>query len=166
MSMRFNIEEIFEIAEQIERNGAKFYRKAAANTEIPENREMLEGLALMEDRHEKVFGTLRRKIVDSDPALSVFDPDSQAALYLQSFADGYVFDIRSDPSEKLIGGETLRQILKTAIGLEKDSIVFYYGMQEMVPEHLGQDKIGVIIQEEMRHIADLSEALKAIDAKA
>ena len=83
-----------------------------------------------------------------------------------SFRNLIFFDIRSDPSEKLTGKETLKQILKIAIGLEKDSIVFYYGMQEMVPEHLGKDKIGVIIQEEMRHIADLSETLKAIDAKA
>jgi rubrerythrin len=27
--MNFNIDEVFEIAEQIERNGARFYRKAA-----------------------------------------------------------------------------------------------------------------------------------------
>jgi len=163
MSVRFNIEEIFEIAEQIERNGARFYRKAAANSDNPENQQMLEDLAKMEDRHERIFENMRQKLTDTELAPSLFDPDSQAALYLQSFSDGQVFDYRSDPSKRLTGAESLADILRIAIGLEKDSIVFYYGIHEMVPEELGQDKIGAIVKEEMSHITDLSNRLKAIE---
>ena len=43
----------------------------------------------------------------------------------------------------------MKQILKGAIEAEKDSIVFYLGMKNAVPENLGQDKIEAIIQEEM-----------------
>lgn len=84
-------------------------------------------------------------------------------LYLQAMADGYVFDIRSDPSELLTGKETLADILRTAIGLEKDSIVFYLGIRDMVPERLGRDKVNDIIKQEMSHITILSKKLSSLN---
>ncbi len=51
--------------------------------------------------------------------------------------------------------------LKSAIEAEKDSIVFYLGMKEAVAENLGQDRIDVIIKEEMGHIRVLSKELVA-----
>ena len=44
---------------------------------------------------------------------------------------------------------------------EKDSIVFYLGMKEIVPENLGKTKIDQIIKEEMAHIKLLSKELVA-----
>lgn len=38
MSFNFNADEIFEMAEEIERNGAKFYRKAAEGSVSEKNR--------------------------------------------------------------------------------------------------------------------------------
>ena len=51
------------------------------------------------------------------------------------------------------------EILKSAIEAEKDSIVFYLGMKEAVPENLGKDRIETIIKEEMGHIRVLSREL-------
>ena len=61
-------------------------------------------------------------------------------------ADGHVFDVRKDPSERLTGKETMEDILKTAIGLEKDSIVFYLGIKDIVPEKLSKERIDDILQ--------------------
>ena len=44
------------------------------------------------------------------------------------------------------------EILKSAIEAEKDSIVFYLGMKEAIPQNLGRDRIEAIIKEEMEHI--------------
>ena len=55
----------------------------------------------------------------------------------------------------------MKDILKAAIGAEKDSIVFYLGMKELVPEKLGKDKLDGIIKEEMAHIKLLSSRLIA-----
>jgi len=49
--------------------------------------------------------------------------------------------------------------LKAAITAEKDSIVFYLGMKEAVPENLGKGRIEKIIKEEMGHIKFLSSKL-------
>ena len=59
MGYDFNADEVFEMAEQMERNGAKFYRDAAENTADPSNKEMLIGLSKMEETHEKMFASMR-----------------------------------------------------------------------------------------------------------
>jgi len=46
MSITFNADEIFEIAEEIERNGAKFYRDAAQNAKNASIKELLLDLAV------------------------------------------------------------------------------------------------------------------------
>lgn len=157
----FNADEIFEMAEQIERNGAKFYRKAAASAEA-DARKVLANLAEMEDEHEKTFHEMREELSKADRTTVTFDPDGEGVLYLQSMADGKVFNFRADPSEKLSGGEPPQEVLRTAIGLEKDSIVFYLGMKEIVPETRGRERLDDIIKEEMGHITLLSQQLSAL----
>ena len=54
-----------------------------------------------------------------------------------------------------------RRRIKAAILAEKDSIVFYLGMKDLVPEGLGQSRLDGIIKEEMSHINLLSRRLIA-----
>jgi len=153
MSYDFNADNIFEMAEQIERNGAKFYRTAAENITDSVAKELLMGLAEMEDEHEKTFASLRAQLSEKERAATVFDPQGESALYLRALADVRVF------FEKDIDVTSMYQILKAAIEAEKDSIVFYLGIKELVTDNLGKDKIDSIIKEEMRHIRILSTEL-------
>ena len=106
MPMPFNPDEVFEMAEQIERNGAKFYRAAAKK--FPDVSKVLLDLAAMEDNHLKTFQTMRAELSAADAEQPVFDPDSQAQMYLRVMADGHVFDIKADPTEKLNSQETVQ----------------------------------------------------------
>ena len=155
MSYDFNADDIFSMAEQIERNGAKFYRTAAENVTDPVAKELLIGLAGMEDEHEKTFASIRAKLSEKEKTATVFDPQSESALYLRALADVRVF------FEKEIDVSSMRKILKAAIAAEKDSIVFYLGMKDLVADKLGKDKLDTIIKEEMRHIRILSTELVA-----
>jgi rubrerythrin len=155
MSFDFNADEIFEMAEQIERNGAKFYRSAAENIADADHKKLLNELAAMEDQHERTFKALRSDLTEADKAAATFDPEHEAALYLRALADTRVF------FEKKIDLDSMKEILKSAIEAEKDSIVFYLGMKETVPENLGKKKIEAIIKEEMSHITLLSKKLVA-----
>jgi rubrerythrin len=163
MSITFNAFEIFEIAEQIERNGVKFYRKAAKGISDKDLRQMLLELADMEAEHEETFAGMRKQlsVSDKDWQLRVFDPENELSLYLQAMANGHVFDLRKDPSKQLRGTETVEDILKLAINAEKDSIVFYLGLKDFVPAGAGQDKVEEIIKEEMSHIAVLNRRFPA-----
>ena len=156
MAYDFNADEIFEMAEQIERNGASFYRKAAESIDDPAGKKLLLDFAAMEDEHEKTFAALRKDLSEKDKAATTFDPEGEAALYLRALADVRVF------FEKEMDTSTMEEILKAAILAEKDSIVFYLGMKEMVPEKFGKTKIDAIIKEEMGHIKLLSNRLVAL----
>ena len=162
MPISYNADEIFEMAQQIERNGAKFYRKAAAPLKDPKHKSLLLDLASMEDDHLKTFTAMRDQLTDADRQSFVSDPYDEAALYLQAVADGHVFDVRTDPSSRLTGKESITEILHLAIGIEKDSVLFYVGIREKVPSHLGKDKIDRLIMEEVSHIARLSGQLAAL----
>ena len=153
MSYDFNADDVFEMAEQLERNGSKFYRTAAEATSEPANKEFLLELAAMEDQHEKTFKAMRAELSNQEKASTVFDPESEAALYLRALADTRVF------FEKEIDVSSMKQILKSAIEAEKDSIVFYLGMKEAVPEKLGKGRLDHIIKEEMGHVKLLSRKL-------
>jgi rubrerythrin len=161
MGAPFNADEVFEMAEQIERNGAKFYLAAAKR--FPGVRDVLLDLAAMEDDHEKTFAAMRAEVSAGGSAIDgpVFDPDGEAQMYLRAMAGGHVFNVKADPVEQLAGKDTAEDVLKMAIGLEKDSIAFYVGLKEGVSRNAGRDKVEAIIKEEFGHIATLSEKLAA-----
>jgi len=161
MSVTFNAIEIFEIAERIERNGEKFYRKAAEGLSDEDIRQTLLSLAEMEAEHEETFANMRKQISHKERELITFEPENEMTLYLQAIANGHIFDLKKDPSEQLTGKETIDNILKLAIEAEKDSIVFYVGLKNFVPAKAGQDKVEEIIEEEMGHIVVLNQKLEA-----
>jgi rubrerythrin len=156
MSYDFNADDILKMAEQIERNGALFYRESAEKVTDHAVKEFLLGFASMEDEHERTFASIRSQLSQKEKESTVFDPQGEAAGYLKALADTRVF------FEKEMPLDSLEDILKEAITAEKDSIVFYLGMKEMVPETLGRSRIDSIIKEEMSHINTLSKELVAL----
>ena len=161
MQAKFNIDEILEIAEQIERNGAKFYQRASQIVSIKQtSHKLLLNLAEMEIKHEAIFASMRKDILENEKLDSImnpdFDPDGLSAMYLQSIADGQVFNLNKPD---LNGNESPDMILKNALEREKDTIVFYLGIKEVVAENLGQSKVDLIIKEEMSHITYISKEL-------
>jgi rubrerythrin len=162
MTISISADGVLEIAEQIERNGARFYRRASQGFSDPRARELLLDLAIMEDGHERVFAAMRADLSLQERDSTVPDPYAEAVLHLGGMADGPLLDVMADPSERLTGKETMEEILRTAIGLEKDSLVYYLGIKTMVPERLGRDKIDAVIEQEMGHIAMLTKELASL----
>lgn len=163
MSGLLNADEIFEMAEQFERNGAKFYRTAAAQSVGAQANELLQKLAAMEDVHEMTFQALRKSLIGDAMFKTLNDPEQEALRYLRAWVDKHVFRADKDPSKTISSGTSLDQILETAIGLEKESIAFYVGIKEMVPVDRGRVKVDKIIQEEMSHITTLIEELMKLE---
>ena len=165
MSFEFNADEILEMAVQIERNGARFYRKAAELVEEATVRKLFQDLAAWEDGHERAFATIRTDLAQQEREPRVFDPEHETSVYLRAMADGHVFDARVDPADRLTGKESAEDILRMAIGQEKDSIVFYTGLKEMISQAAGRERIEEIIKEEMGHIGFLNREIAALGSK-
>lgn len=160
MSITFNASEILEMAIQIEKNGQKFYRKAAQIIADKKADKLLLDLAEMEVKHELIFKEMKEHLTAKEKELMVYDPDDEASLYLQAFADGHIFNTRKDISEQLSGKESIADIFKMAIGIEKDSIVFYVGLRDFVPTEDGKEKVENVIKEEKSHITILNRMIK------
>ena len=152
MSAKFNVGEILEMAAEIETKGVKFYRKAAKHNLA--GRKLLLQIAAQEDVHYKIFTDMRKTLVPSEKG--GYDPYGETDLYVKAMVNGFAFDINKDPADVLTGKEKLQDILKTAIRMEKDSIVFYLGLRPLVPPAMGKQKLDAVVKEEMMHIAWLS----------
>ena len=159
MTVALNAFEVFEIAVQIERNGAKFYRKAAELFNESDIRTLFIDLADWETRHEQFFQDMGKQLVKLnkktrtiDPEKKEFEPKLMACLG--------VFGPGSEPVHRLRSLENTSEVLKRAIEKEKDSITFYEGLKDFVPDRIDKKKIDNIIEEEMHHIEILNQALK------
>ncbi len=162
VGITFNADEIFEMAEEIERNGAKFYRQAAENALEEKTKKMLLDMAVMEDGHLKTFREMRKELGPREKEEMVFDPDNEAAMYLQTMADGRGYEGKKSVTMELTGNETIQEVLGIAIDAEKNSVVFYTGLKDLVPVRAGKDKVEAIIKEELGHIATLRKELAAL----
>ena len=165
MAIVFNADEIFEMAIRIENNGAAFYRKAAGLQSDTNNQKFLEGLTNMEVQHEKIFTEMRTILTEKDKDPKVFDPYDEVSQYLVAMADTMGGEGSPSVADSLTGDETLEEILQTAVGLEKDAILFYLGIKDLIPSQSGKDRIDEIIRQERRHVAQLSNLLENLRTK-
>lgn len=159
MGVRFSADDILAVALAIEVNGAHFYESAAGKLADSRGQGLLRDLARWERAHEETFAALRAALAADEKDSGTLDPSGEAGLYLNALADASVFDPQADALAALGPNPTYRAILLKAMALEKDSIAFYIGMRELVPERLGRSKVDAIIKEEMKHVAILHEEL-------
>ena len=160
----FDIDEVFRIALHLERIGARFYRRAAEKSVDSVTRDLLLDIAEKEEKHEKVFATMRERWGERTK-IEPGPPNRGQSSILQAIVDGQVFDVEGDPAQKMTGAESMEEILWMAIRLEKDSIIFYLGIKEAIADEEEREQIDEIIREEMKHVAEFSGHLAVLRHK-
>ncbi|MBN2129847.1 MAG: ferritin family protein [Sedimentisphaerales bacterium] len=160
MDVELTGHEILRIAERIERNGARFYRKAAVICDDPEVGRLFAKLAQWEARHIEVFRQMKQERAEQNRELGRRAPDRLNGVDAEAMAGLAVFAIRAEPADELSGHERRDEILRMAIEKEKDSIVYYTGLKDFVPRAGDKDVIAEIIQEEMKHVRILMQSLE------
>ena len=162
MAMKVSLAEVFDAAIQIERGGYDFYRKAAKATSDKVFQKELVTLSKMEKGHAAVFTKLKERLAEDKKETKQSASSKEAARYLESFAADNVFNTTDDASLALSELPTAHDILTFAIGRERDSILFYVGLREMISDKSGIESIDRIIKEEMGHVALLNRKLQAL----
>ena len=152
----FNVNEAFEIAEQIERNGYAFYIRAAEIMTDAASEKFLLDLAEMENEHESLFGSLKRTFA-GEGVESPFDADGLALSYLRSMVDGEVFSNLRPTAEYLTGTETADEIRKLAIEFEKNTVVYFASLANAMSSEKDKEVIQRLVGEEIQHIAILTK---------
>jgi rubrerythrin len=162
MTVSFTASEILEIAEQIERNGSKFYRDAATASTDKSFRRFFLQLAEIEDNHEKIFADMRKGLADETDEVKIFDPNDEMVYYLKAMAKSAGWEGKKSPDIEFSGREKPEQVIKKAIEAERASIDYYLGIKEFVASQANKDKVDAIIKEEMGHIVTLQKLFEQI----
>jgi rubrerythrin len=149
----FTAAEALEMAKRIEENGESFYRAAAEETGDSEIRELFEDLADQERAHYKVFEGMLESL-GSSAALPDIDGDEYRA-YVSAALDSALF---AGPDKALsMAKEASDRVgaIRAAMGFEKDTMLFYYDLREMVGQSQ-RDTVSRVISEEKGHLQRLT----------
>ena len=156
MPQQYSIEEALEMAIQLERNGEEFYTAAAKHARHESAKAFLLEMAKWEKDHQRLFKEIRDSIPQADRAAPVA-PGGEAAAYLHAMVAGKVFELHDQPLQQFLGQATLALILEQALAMEKEAILFYLGVRELVTA--GKEKVDEVIAEEMRHVSIITEQM-------
>lgn len=156
MGLFFSANELLDIAIGLERQGLAFYQARAELEGEPRTKEIFRQLAEMERKHQRTFEEMK-----GSPAGFPLPqpPVEEYQLYLKALADSIV-----SPAESA-GAEAARldppAALELGLRLEKDSVLLYSEMRELVRQP-HREVLEQIIAEERAHLKQLTELKKGL----
>jgi rubrerythrin len=158
MAVFFSGSELLEIAVGIERNGMAFYQALAEKAGNRDVKDIYTYLAGEEKKHLDTFQGMSDSLGQIKPAETYTE---EYMLYLKSLVDSVVFSNVTEARQK--AGEVYSEIEAVDIGIraEKDSILFYVELQNLVRER--DSKVVLkILDEEKNHLRQLWELKKGL----
>jgi len=161
MAFDFSVNEIIKAAIGIEKRGHAFYTVMAKSTPNDGARAVYKRLAETEKEHIKIFQDMLAGVAKYE-APEPFA--TEYAAYFHALVDSAVFtrDLTHGELASCSGSDIAA--LELGISAEKDSIIFYYNMKEMMPQE-ESGPVDKIIAEEKAHLQQLAEIKKKL-AKA
>jgi len=160
VSISFSGSELINIAIGIERRGIAFYDIMTRSTGNAIARDVFQYLADMERQHAQIFQGM---LSEADKYQIPETYAGEYAAYLQALVDSAVFTDDFVTSEMATKTNSDIEAMELAIGAEKDSILFYYEMKDIMPQR-AQPTVNKIIAEEKSHLRQLSELKKKLAA--
>ncbi|UCC97130.1 MAG: ferritin family protein [Phycisphaerales bacterium] len=157
----FTADDIFDIAEAMERNASEFYHQTSEKASDEQTRQVLLHIASAEDKHLKIFQCMRETFV-AQHGIVVEEADNRSAMYLQAMADARGWEGRKSPLEELSGEETPAEIFRIALNSENESVVFYSGLKALVSTQSDRQIVEEIILEELGHVSVILQKLKSL----
>jgi rubrerythrin len=150
-------DEIIEIAVRLEESGEAFYNAAAEKATTPGVKALFGDLALQEQYHRRAFQQMGGGVVEFALSPEQWD-EFQAytgALLQQSF-----FAKPESALNLAAQAQDERTALQAALDFEKEAMLFFYELQNVV-RGSGKQTVERIIQEEKQHVQRLSAMLAA-----
>lgn len=153
--------ELLDTAVKIEKAGAAFYETMVSCARSQKAQTAFKYLADQEKKHIKAYQSMLSSLADNPPPESYTEEYDQ---YLKSLADSGVFSSEAAACSLAEKTSSDAEGIDFGIRAEKDSILFYTELQNLV-RRADAKVISGIIEEERSHLKQLSE-LKAGLARA
>ncbi|KJJ85428.1 rubrerythrin [Candidatus Omnitrophus magneticus] len=152
MAKEFSACEVIEMAVQIEKNGRDFYSAVYDMVKKKDIKNTF--LILMEEeiKHIEIFEKIFSSSCDISPDAAY--PDEYFA-YLNAIAGAHVLFKKNEGKKIAKTIDNAKDAISLAIQFEKDSILFYLEMKQVVPKK-DQHLIDELIIEEKKHLRCLT----------
>lgn len=165
MTMKnFSVLEAVEVAINMEEEGIRFYTLAEQRTGDPEMKKLFAMLREKEHQHvetfRRLYGDLAAKEGAPDAELWLLDPE--VAGYFRAYVESTVFPVKGAADKAIQGMHGAGDILRCALQVEKDSILFYRDLLTHSPWPEATELLEKVIAEERRHFRFIHERLRAI----
>jgi rubrerythrin len=165
MSMKnFSVLEAIEVALMMEEEGIRFYTLAEQQTADPEMRKIFSFLRDKEHQHvetfRRMYGDLSAR--ESDPDAELWLLDTEVSAYFRAAVDSTVFPTKGSAETAIAGLHGVAEILRLAMRLEKDSILFYHELLASAPWPEARALVEKVIAEERRHVVFIHEKLASL----
>ncbi|MEW6669653.1 MAG: ferritin family protein [Thermodesulfobacteriota bacterium] len=147
----FTMREIFELGEQLERNGRRFYTDALARFQDPGLLSLLRWLAEEEVRHEEWFH--RRKAALGEDNGDPMTRDMGNAILREILGD-QTFSLKEADLTTI---RRVQDLMDLALEFERDTILFFEMLESFLEDPKTLDGLRTIIGEEQRHIRSIEE---------
>ena len=142
---KFSIREAVAQAVQTEKLGYQFYTSMAERFRADEGlKNLFTILALKELRHEKTFSELLGILKDPEPA-----DWEEAEQYLRAIVESEFFLGKNKSLPSMEKVKTVEDAVNFAVGFEKNTLLYFYGIRDAVKE---KEVVDEIINEERSHI--------------
>ncbi|HOC95255.1 MAG TPA: ferritin family protein [Candidatus Cloacimonadota bacterium] len=157
----YSVNEIIEMAVQIERNGYAFYNEAAQRKDLDDDsRNFIIWLRDAELDHEKTFLRLRDEIDNMILELST-DWDMVAA-YLKTIVESRIFNSEDSAIRKAAEAKDLMGVIDNAITFEKDTLLYFHAISDGISNDKAKTALRRIINEEVSHVLKLNDFKKKL----
>jgi rubrerythrin len=148
--------DVTELAMELEKSGEAFYRAVAKTAPSPKVQALFEDLAEQEVIHYRIFSKLFQS-AQGKPFMTDQEWDMYQD-YLEATVQSAFFE---GPDKALSVAEQVtdeKEALHMAIRFEKETVLFFHDLYDVVPES-EKETIAKVIAEEKRHIRRLASML-------
>ena len=150
----FSGSELVDVALGIERNGVAYYSSLAELTMDALLKDIYNYLANMERTHLEIFQNMLDSIGKYQPTYAG-ESEEEYELYLKALIDSVVFTNDEVARQMARNASSPAEAVQIALGAEKDSIIFYSEMRDLLPER-DRPVADKVINEEKSHVRLLS----------
>jgi rubrerythrin len=152
--------ELINIAIGIERSGITFFDIMARTTDSDVARDTFEQFVQMEREHLALFQDMISQMADSHSPGTL---TPEVSGYIRALIDGAVFSDDAAMDEAVSRADTDSRALEVGISAEKDSILFYQALKDVMPPAVA-NSLDKILAEEKTHLSQLAGIKKSLDS--
>jgi len=154
----FTASEVVEFSERIHENGASFYQYAAQLVKNEEAKELFHELAEEERKHKR---TLEKIFAGMEKYIPAERYTGEYAQYIRNYIDNNIVFTKDSIYTGLVSVKDACSAIDFASQRELESISYYQGIKEIVPQ-AQHTIIDNLIAEERKHFVKLTNLRQCV----